>query len=134
MKFFKAALLTAMIATGANAFAYGQVCATVYNSFDPSLRTSLTLQDGDRFDNLGNIGLSSWAYNGNWDNKITQVVVEAGCTFVGYQYQNFNIDYNTGYALNGFVYSLTGHNSCSKSEALNSYYNNKISSAACYCH
>lgn len=107
-------------------------CAVAYNSLDHHYSSTLVLQDGAAYNDLGEIDLSH-SY-GTWDNKITKVSVRRGCTLIAYQYQNFNRDYHSGRPLHGF--SQVFENSSSKKFKgfiLGSEANDKISSVKCFC-
>jgi hypothetical protein len=149
--------VTALLASAVSAHAYnddngdyvprepGAYCATAY---DYSSGSTLNLMDGDVLANLNAVSLND-GYGNDWDNKIDRVEVQPGCTFIGYQYQNFNVDYNSGYPMNGFVTVLNGHhhhdhdNNCPGHHHhghhghhghLDSFQGDRISSLKCFCH
>jgi hypothetical protein len=130
--FMKSLLVSVLTLVSFSAMAH-QHCATVYNSFDPALRTGMSLCSGQSIRNLETV---SMGHHTSWDNKITQVDVAPGCTFIGYQYQNFNIDYSSGAQLAGFTAVIDNNDLYNvRSENLQNYYgyDNKISSLSCYC-
>ncbi|MFZ4713746.1 MAG: hypothetical protein ACOYL6_08555 [Bacteriovoracaceae bacterium] len=124
--------LFSSLSSFAQEFGAPGLCAVAYNKADPMLTRSLTFANGNSVTNLNAIPLSPEL--GSWDNKVTKVDVARGCTFIGYQYQNFGIDYNTGKII-GFVSTLENNTTAPiRSFFLtNTAYDNKFSSAKCFC-
>ncbi len=108
------------------------VCAVAYNKADPRLTSHLVIYNGDKVPNLGKIQLSPEL--GSWDNKITNVKVARGCTFIGYQYQNYGINYNNGDIV-GFASTLENNTTAPvrKFRLSETAYDNAISSIKCFC-
>jgi hypothetical protein len=106
-------------------------CAIVHNATDRDARHTLEIFAGESFGDLTKVGMTA---RQSWDNKISVIKVNQGCTLIGYQYQDFNINYNTNRPMNGFVATFTNHTSQkTKGYVLNSNYNNAISSLQCFC-
>ena len=116
----------------------GQFCAIAYNSYDSRCTSPLFIKSRAQVTDFGRIPQHMCPYGGyanwnNWDNKIVRVDVAPGCTFVGYQYQDFNVDYNSGYPLNGFtkvIPNVRGHHTEVTYLDYTAY---KISSFQCHC-
>ena len=118
----------------ASAVTLARPCATVYNSRECSHRGSELIMSGDSITDLNGLSLNSEGRQTDWDNKISRVVVEPNCTFIGYQYQDYNINYHTGHRLDGFTLVLDNTRTYRPiDEVLTSYYDDKISSLSCYC-
>jgi hypothetical protein len=112
--------------------AESNICAIAYNSLDRHYASTLLITEDDHMKDLGDVYLT---HGGSWDNRITRVDVKEGCTFIGYQYQNYNRNYNHHNApMDGFTEVLENNGSHSemKSFVLN-YSSNKISSLKCFC-
>lgn len=119
-------LLAAATLVSLNASA--NLCAEAYRGHGRFGADVLTLNAGDAISNLNQTAA------GDWDNQITAVVVQPGCTVLGYQYQDYNIDYRTNRRLAGFVLvSENNRTSRARTEVLNSYYTEKVSSLKCFC-
>lgn len=67
-------------------------CATVYQGTHFS-GNAMEIKDGARIKNLGRYNMS---YGDSWNNRISSVVVEKGCTLRTFQYNNFGRHYYTG--------------------------------------
>lgn len=86
----KAALVLLVSAMASSAFAW--TCATVYQG-ENFTGHSLQIQDGARIPNLARYAMS---HRQTWNNRISSLIVENGCTLKGYQYNNFGREYHTG--------------------------------------
>ena len=109
----------------------GNQCAVAYNSLERNYTSTLALQDGESIPDLNKVPLTN--SHGDWDNKITRVVVKQGCTFIGYQYQDYNIDYNYGYSLGGFRKILENNTQRDNKIFVLHEGNDSISSVKCFC-
>jgi hypothetical protein len=128
-------MLAALIALSSFAsMASDKICAVAYNSLDHDFTSKLVLKAGDAIYNLNKIDLEN--SHGDWDNKISKVVVKKGCSLIAYQYQNFNRSYNSGRPLNGYrvVFENTSQERNMKSFVLPYHLDNTISSVKCFCH
>jgi hypothetical protein len=133
-------LLVATAALSSTALAHGgrhhhsaRTCAMVYDSVYRCDSKALKVKDGTKIADLNDFTM--WPGYQNWDNQISKIDVRPGCKFVGYQYQNFDINYYSGYPMYGFKKVIDnrggGYN---KSVYLSSYKADKISSLKCSCN
>lgn len=108
-----------------------KVCAVAYNSLDRQYSSKLHIADGSAIEDLNRMQVET---GGNWDNRISKVAVAQGCTFIGYQYQDFNVNYHNNRDLDGFALVLSNESASRqyKTEVLG-YENEKISSIKCFC-
>jgi hypothetical protein len=127
-----AALLSASAFAQSAAVPTGGFCAIVENSIDPNRTNFLVVNNGDRIKNLNRVIMNDGS--ADWDNKISIVTVHRGCAMIGFQYQDFNIDYRTGQRLSGFAELFANRTAAeTKTFVLDSYTNDKISSVKCFC-
>ena len=132
----KIAILLALISFSAFAHPkhprhhHGNVCAVVYNSLDYSYSSQLPIQDHAQIRDLNHLSMPT---GGDWDNRISKVAVAPGCTFIGYQYQDFNVNYYSGLPMNGFKMVLSNEYSSSFKSTVLDYRNEQISSIKCFC-
>jgi hypothetical protein len=121
-----------------------RLCATVYQA--EFAGHSMPLASGTQIPDLGIVAMGD---GGSWNNRISSVVVEPGCTFVGYQYLNFGRHFRTGDSI-GFALNLVGshhhhphhcdghhhhghHGWPNHSDLAGTFYDEKISSLTCFC-
>ncbi|MEN0060125.1 MAG: hypothetical protein AAGB31_14900 [Bdellovibrio sp.] len=109
------------------------LCATAYASaYRSEEGPALPVYSGTAISDLNRVRMPQ-TYN-NWDNKISLVVVEPGCKFVGYQYQNYNVDYRSGEVLRGFKVIVDNTDSSEATHRyLGHYKDDRISSLKCQC-
>ena len=108
-----------------------KVCAVAFNSLDRDYTSKLVITAGTQYPDLNHVSVPT---GGNWDNRISKVAVAQGCTFVGYQYQDFNVNYNTGRGTDGFALVLSNDSALSFKKTVLSTSNEKISSVKCFCN
>lgn len=127
-------LVAALLAFSATAFAGdidGRLCAVVFNTQSRHETSSLKLMDGDAIANLNTVPLNNEA--GDWDNRISRVVVKNGCTMIGYQYQDFGVNYRNGRHI-GWSVTLENTGAQPNHEVfMPDWQNNAISSLKCFC-
>lgn len=128
-------LLVILTAISLNAFAQEahpgrRVCAVAYNSLDLHYSSKLVIPEGAAIEDLNRLQVST---GGNWDNRISRVSVASGCTFIGYQHQDFNINYHTGGETHGFALVLSNDGYATYKSSVLGYENEKISSVKCFC-
>ena len=90
--FMKSVLMVFLCVLSTGAFA--NYCASVYQGEDMT-GAVLDLAADQEIVDLGVLIMDPMEYR-NWDNKISSVVVNSGCTLETYQYQNLGLDWDTG--------------------------------------
>lgn len=122
----------------------GNACAVAYDHEDGYGR-QLVVSEGSRLADLSTLR------QGNWHNRISSLKVKRGCYLTAYQYLNFDIDYDSGYPLRGFIntyvgyrghrhhYDYYGRSHYSHHDRWTWYYDlgsyeNSISSLMCFCN
>jgi hypothetical protein len=123
-------VLIAMLLMSVSAFAHPRhLCATVYQGYDYT-GAELRLRDGVRVRDLNDVDMSRRA---DWDNRISSIIVEPGCTLYAYQYQNLGRDWDYGHRIGeSRAYRAKGRRAL-YIDALRGM-NDKISSLKCRCH
>jgi hypothetical protein len=134
MKFIT--LVLALITFAANAQtsprpAGAKICAVAFNSLDRDYTSILNIPENSAIQNLNQVQIST---GGDWDNRISKVAVAQGCTFIGYQYQDFNVNSYSGRPLNGFVLFLENNGQRRLKSTVLGHQDNMISSVKCFCN
>lgn len=129
----KALIMIATLLVSAVASAQAGNCAILSTSHSPSDAQNYSVYDGESISNLG----KALDQNGRgFDNRIERLKVFKGCTLISYQYQDFNVDYNSGRTLNGWAL-VTSANPYNPKDPQTTYldatYADKISSVKCFC-
>lgn len=123
----------ALSLVSASAFAHHPVrtCAVVFTGQYTSGDVGV-ISDGEAILDLNQVGRSHFS---NWDNNISSLAIEPGCMLTGWQYQNFDINYNHGNRMGGFVATFVnnGHYRARAIDLNYSYANKRISSLSCTC-
>ena len=104
---------------------HGNVCATLYK-YSGFSGPSLRIYDNSQISSLAQVSNRSSSY---WNNEVTSLVVNRGCTLKVYQYNNFGIHYRTGEQI-GLSRTYFGYDTDYRLNRLDE----KISSLTCSCN
>jgi len=131
MKALTLALLTLSLSAFAGEYE-GNLCAVVFNTTERYDTAILRIMGGDAIANLNTIAMRE-GERGDWDNRISRVVVKKGCTFIGYQYQDFGVNYHNGQRIGTSVVLENTGDATNREVFLDAANDNMISSLKCFC-
>lgn len=129
----KALVFVTTLFVSAMASAQAPVCAILSTAQHPHHGQELTVYPGQNINDLNQVKDENGR---DFDNRVEKIKVFKGCTLVSYQYQDYNVDFNTGHSLGGFVLvSEANPNSHRNPQTsiLDAYHADKISSLKCFC-
>lgn len=101
------------------------VCAVLYK-YSGYEGPSLRIYDSSSISSMANVGNR---FSGDWNNEVSSLIVNQGCTLKVYQYNNFGIHYRTGERI-GMSKSYYGYDRDYRLNRLDE----KISSLTCSCN